>query len=173
MHIYTIMGDLTHMGKFSRDKGKRNELKLVHSLRAEGFKAERVPLSGASAMIKHDVIFEEQNGTQHTIELKTRKCSFDFVYRIMAKFYPYSNNESAGGLFLALSDTDLVSLHYTASEAIAAKDSLHRYIEVQPLEDKKAARDLQRIINLKHLKEGADLLVIKDDHKAFIYINYR
>jgi hypothetical protein len=36
------------MGKFSRDKGSRNERKLVSMLRNHGIEAEKIPLSGAA-----------------------------------------------------------------------------------------------------------------------------
>lgn len=43
------------MGKASRDKGNRNERKIVNALRDAGIPARRVPLSGATEYAKGDV----------------------------------------------------------------------------------------------------------------------
>ena len=64
------------MGKAQRDKGYRGEYNLVKHLKAEGFDAKRIPLSGATAFQKGDVKIEE-----FIAEVKVRKNGFKQLYR--------------------------------------------------------------------------------------------
>ncbi len=63
------------MGKFSRDKGARNERKLVNMIQSHGIDAKRVPLSGAADGFKGDIIMG-----QWTIEAKLRADGFKQIY---------------------------------------------------------------------------------------------
>ena len=63
------------MGKFSRDKGARNERKLVNLIQSHGIDAKRVPLSGAADGFKGDIIMG-----QWTIEAKLRADGFKQIY---------------------------------------------------------------------------------------------
>lgn len=57
------------MGKSERRKGINAERELVHLLEDLGMKAHRVPLSGAMANYKDDIVLEDES----TIEVKRRK----------------------------------------------------------------------------------------------------
>lgn len=57
------------MGKMQRTKGINAERELVHLLEDLGIKAHRVPLSGAMANYKDDIVL----GDESTIEVKRRK----------------------------------------------------------------------------------------------------
>ena len=59
------------MGKFSRDKGMRQEYLLRDYLRKLGWTADRVPSSGAAEGFKGD-IKAEKNGRTVLFELKAR-----------------------------------------------------------------------------------------------------
>lgn len=63
------------MGKFSRDKGARNERKLVNIIQSHGIEAVRVPLSGAATGFKGDIKMG-----QWTIEAKLRAEGFKQIY---------------------------------------------------------------------------------------------
>ncbi len=57
------------MGKYERTKGINAERELVHLLEDLGVQAHRVPLSGAMANYKDDIILEDES----TVEVKRRK----------------------------------------------------------------------------------------------------
>jgi Holliday junction resolvase len=67
------------MGKASRDKGGRFERELVNTAKAHGLEAYRVPLSGAAAGFKNDIIIK-QGRTTWEIEAKKRATGFKFIY---------------------------------------------------------------------------------------------
>jgi Holliday junction resolvase len=67
------------MGKSQRDKGNRGERQLVNIFRAYGIEAKRVPLSGAAAGFKGDVIATIQ-GSELRIESKVRGNGFKQIY---------------------------------------------------------------------------------------------
>ena len=67
------------MGKFSRDKGARNERLFCQLMQAAGFEAKRVPLSGACAGFKNDVLIRTQSATLEG-EIKTRASGFTLLY---------------------------------------------------------------------------------------------
>jgi Holliday junction resolvase len=67
------------MGKASRDKGGRFERELVNTAKAHGLEAYRVPLSGAAAGFKNDIIIKQGRITWE-IEAKKRATGFKFIY---------------------------------------------------------------------------------------------
>lgn len=68
------------MGKFSRDKGARNERELVNLLRERGIHAERVPLSGAAHGSFSGDIIATLGGRLQRIECKVRADGFKQIY---------------------------------------------------------------------------------------------
>ena len=68
------------MGKFSRDKGARNERALVEFFKKNFIDAVRVPLSGAARGFKADLIVTKEDSTQVKIEVKTRAREFTRIY---------------------------------------------------------------------------------------------
>lgn len=63
------------MGKAQRDKGNRVERSIVNLFRENGFKALRVPLSGAAQGFKGDIVLEDK----YQCECKARKSGGGFV----------------------------------------------------------------------------------------------
>ena len=63
------------MGKFSKDKGARVERAIVNKLNAKGIAAKRVPLSGAMANYKNDVVLSWLGGEVDG-EIKARADGF-------------------------------------------------------------------------------------------------
>lgn len=72
------------MGKFSRDKGAREERRIVNSLKDQSIAAERVPLSGAMGGIySGDVHFEVPALAEQewVFEAKLRANGFKQLYQ--------------------------------------------------------------------------------------------
>ena len=69
------------MGKRSRDKGARSELKIVHLLQGHGFAAEKTPLSGAVKGKFGGDISMPLLGTDRKIEVKCRADGFRELYK--------------------------------------------------------------------------------------------
>jgi Holliday junction resolvase len=68
------------MGKFSKDKGTRGERDFVVRLKREGITAKRVPLSGAMAGYKNDIILDYL-GKDIECEVKLRADGFKELYK--------------------------------------------------------------------------------------------
>lgn len=74
------------MGKFSRDKGARKEREVVNTYRSKGYKAERVPLSGAAGgSFAGDILVYANVKTvpsiqTMTVEVKHRADGFKQIY---------------------------------------------------------------------------------------------
>ena len=67
-------------GRQSRDKGSRVERAIVHALKAEGFAAARVPLSGAvGGRFSGDVVMPLM-GRDLVVEVKARADGFRELY---------------------------------------------------------------------------------------------
>jgi len=67
------------MGKYERTKGINAERELVHLLEDLGVQAHRVPLSGAMANYKDDIVLEDES----TVEVKRRKKISAFLYDLL------------------------------------------------------------------------------------------
>jgi hypothetical protein len=68
-------------GRRARDKGNRAERALVAVLRAGGFAAERVPLSGAAGGRYCGDVSVPLLGVDRTVEVKVRANGFGELYR--------------------------------------------------------------------------------------------
>lgn len=68
------------MSNPSKNKGSRFEREVVHLARARGLDAFRVPLSGAAAGFKGDVIISGNDIRSLTCECKIRKGGLSFLY---------------------------------------------------------------------------------------------
>ena len=84
------------MGKFSRDKGAREERAIVNKHKDNGFHALRIPLSGAARGFKGDVKIEGL-----TAECKERAGGFKTIYK-----------------WLSQDDTDLLTIKQTGKERL-------------------------------------------------------
>ena len=67
-------------GRRSRDKGARVERAIVHALKAGGFAAERVPLSGAAGGLYSGDIVLPLMGRDLCLEAKARADGFRELY---------------------------------------------------------------------------------------------
>jgi hypothetical protein len=69
------------MGKFSRNKGSREELALVHALQRAGLAAEKTPLSGAAGGRSAGDVSVPLLGVDRRIEVKIRADGFREIYK--------------------------------------------------------------------------------------------
>ncbi len=153
------------MGKFSREKGRRNELVLRDELRGQGWSAERVPLSGASACLKGDIIASKDE-ERVTLELKTRKGGYyDSLYRLHA----FLQTLPTDGIEVA--DT-CIATHDTLDAAISREDMTFEHIATHVAKFAPHIRAIGRIWRMRELLGKADILVFRADHKAHVYVRY-
>ena len=68
------------MGKAQRAKGYRGEAGVVNAAKEQGLDSWRVPLSGAMAKYKGDVVIMDGEDTHRVIEVKWRANGFKQIY---------------------------------------------------------------------------------------------
>jgi hypothetical protein len=149
-------------GKFSRSKGIRNELKLRDEFRKLGYESRRIPLSGASEGFKGDVLFAKE-GVTLVAELKTRQKSFTALYAYLLKYC-----KDTEGLILGECPVtaNLAVMSYNLGQVLNYESGF------QCSKDKDCVRAIRKLNTLKKVVGHADILVVKDDRKPFIYIRY-
>lgn len=157
------------MSKFSRDKGKRAEYSLRDFLRLQGWKADRVPSSGAAQGFPGD-IKAEKNGKTVLFELKARKDLFKNIYALYEENCKLSQDD-----VLALAVPGARNLCVTISSSLHAVydgADYHTLMTTHPLY-KKYKRTFGKIENLEKLLGQAEILVIKDDRRPFLFFRYQ
>lgn len=146
------------MGKASRDKGKRGEYAVRDALRAAGFQAERVPLSGAFA--KYEIgegknyagdVRATRDGREWLFEVKVRKNSFKSIYDL-----------GFGDFHVA---DRVVSIWGLPNQVMFFENR-----ETKPFPG--TSITVRRLFGFRSLLKGADVLVIKDDRKPLLWIRY-
>lgn len=157
------------MGKMQRRKGTRGEYLFRDIVRSFGYVADRVPLSGSAQGFPGDVRFSKE-GKTFTAEIKLRKNNFQRIYTLYDKFKNLD--------YLALSiEGNLIGMSYDFPVAMAITGAMSItgcYLPPEEFEGwKPYVRTFSKILNLKKLLGGCDVLAIKDDHRPFLYIRYR
>lgn len=148
------------MGKFSRDKGCREERALVQHLVELGYAdVKRVPLSGAARGFKFDVL-GTRDGKEQSFELKTKADGFRWLYDFLARTGLY--RFSFGSVCVSLGDNP------KEVEKTGGFDQTFRLLP----EDHPEAKCIRRILKLQDLKKGADFLVVKSNNRKRIYVKY-
>lgn len=151
-------------GKFSRNKGRREEQQLVLALAKWGYKAERI-LRQYQAAGQADVKTLEP--AQYTFEMKARQGSFKTIYDLY-----YSQRDEKGILSLVYgSKGTAVAMSSDFPSLLSIPDHSFRDLSNPPA-DKKILKVFARILKLQELKQAADFLVIKDNNKVRLYIKY-
>lgn len=139
-------------GSYSRSKGRRSEYGLRDHIRALGYAVDRVPLSGASQGFKGDLRVVK-DGITTFVEAKSRANSFKTLYDNISRFTQ--------------------ALYINGQAVRVGEDFNSMLIEpkghftVVPLD-----RYTKRIVNLKKLLGGCDILAVKDDRQPWIFIRY-
>lgn len=143
------------MGKASRDKGSRNERLLVHTMHNLGLKAYRVPLSGAMAHYKADVIVDT-GVHQFKIEVKSRKCSFTKIYTLLGN--EIAHRFECDGICVYITKDFFSAITVLSEGGVYKKETGKLY---------------SRIAKMRELLGEAEILAIKDDRRPFMYIVFR
>lgn len=150
------------MGKYSRDKGKRGEYQARDALRADGFLADRVPSSGAAQGFKGDIKFS-RNGVTMLAEVKVRAGqSFKHVYQLFAD----TSQNGLTSVYHARDTQDLTCIDIADKmSTLLASDGYYN-----PLPGHKG---IKQALKLQEMLKEADVLIIKNDRKPFLYLRYK
>lgn len=153
------------MGLRSRNKGKRAEYDLRDHLRSLGFKdAQRVPLSGASAGYKGDVMFTVDD-REVLGEIKARKDEFGSIYALL-------DTHCKGLASIIGIDGHSAIISYSFHDlGFCVRNSVieHRVYSDLPKEYAKAGK---KLINAKKWVQQSHFLILKNDRKPFLFIRY-
>ena len=98
------------MGKPSRDKGQREERKIVHQFQEAGIAAERVPLSGsAGGSFAGDVTIPVA-GEDRVFEAKIRADGFRTIYEWLGANYGLFIRSDRNPSLVVLRTSDFIAL---------------------------------------------------------------
>lgn len=95
------------MAKLSRDKGARFERSVVASFEARGIEAQKVPLSGATAFAKNDVLLPRHG---KSLECKKRAKLPAYLYAWLAGADAVVMAEDRGSMLVVLTMDEYCSL---------------------------------------------------------------
>lgn len=140
------------MGKFSRDKGKRNEYLVRDIFREHGWEADRVPSSGAAEGFKGDIRVRPPWGIppmSQLVEVKARKRAFTKVYEVLA-----ARPDGVCG-------SDVTGTRFYISPAPPS--------QYQKYSEFKIDLDLSKLVAFMG---PCDILVLKDDHRPPIFLMF-
>lgn len=157
-------------GRASRQKGMRAEYGLRNTLRLLGWEAHRVPSSGAAEGFKGDVI-GTKDGRKLVFEVKNYADSFEKIYQL------YEQNTKAKQddllTFVAPHEDRLCVRISTSLHAVLNADvTCFEFADRNPLYTK-FKRTYEKLMRMQRLLKGADILVIKQNHKPLLYIRYQ
>lgn len=150
-------------GKYSRDKGARNERALVEYFTKLGYPARRIPLSGAMEGFKGDVEIDLPMQKVHG-ELKSRKNVFGAVYGLLDGLFKGKAgivSDGQSSILLSYHFDDLGFNYGTLDTPI-----YHKF------NDKAWDKLVHKIAGFRKWLGGSAFLVIKDDYKRFIFIRF-
>lgn len=140
------------MGKSSRDKGNRAERDLVKFLKEKGWEALRVPLSGAAAGFKGDLHVVTPNGVRLVLELKARRDEYNQIYAVIG---------------------DYAAFYETAEQCVMASLNVNDVLSGERSYNQTALTPTHRkLLRMRDLLQGADILVLKGDRKPFMFVRY-
>ena len=155
------------MGKPSRDKGKRLEYSLRDHLREAGYKADRVPMSGAAQGFKGDIKFSK-DGKTYLAELKGRKDEYKRIYAL------FDNLADKGEItFTHRLATDraplLIHVADHVDKVLAGRSLVYQgHLQGDPT----WGRTTKKVAGMLKLVKDCDILVLKCDYKPFLFVRY-
>lgn len=156
-------------GKFSREKGRRNEQQLVLYLASRHYTAERV-LRQYQASGLPDVIATKA-GRSYSFEMKARKDSFKRIYEL---YYRMRDPDKA--IRFTIGPLGPMVAMSTELESIVDEENNNKtFREVVLDATGPGLKDLKvyiRIAGLVSLKQTADFLVIKDNCQPRIFMRF-
>jgi hypothetical protein len=151
-------------GRASRDKGARGERNLKAELLRLGWHdVYRVPLSGAAQGFKSDVLARPPGlGQEWSFELKCRRAGFESIYTFLFMY--------GGSCAFSLADGTCIRVSYYPDNMIGSSEVLYLSSDKFPEADQSAIR---KIVSCRKWLGEADVLVLKQDRKPWIFIRYR
>lgn len=155
-------------GRASRQKGLRGEYGLRDYLRKQGYKADRVPSSGAAQGFPGD-IRAVKDGKETLFEMKLRKASFKSFYELISVL------KSQGTDRLGVTVPGLTKQCVDISGSLGGvydTDGIYELVEKHPLYER-FKRLFKRLNTLEKLIGKADILVLRDDRQPFVFLRFR
>lgn len=156
-------------GRFSRNKGRRTEYELRDHLRRLGYKADRVPSSGAAQGFKGD-IHASKEGKTYIFEVKNYADKFNSIY-VLYEAAIRSMKEDVVGFAFPFEKHVLVSLSSSLESAIEGPIVYESYKQHKLYEGHKRAFEM--LGKMQRLLKESDILVIRTNRKPFLFIIYR
>lgn len=158
------MPDYAKIGRFSRNKGRREEQQLVLYLAKLGYQAERI-LRQYLTPGEADVRAVKGDKT-YTFELKSRRDSYKRLYTL------YETEKDADGLlcFVLSADGTAVAISTDFESVANYKGPFRNLIAFPPKPIQ--LKDFFRFVKLNELRQSADYLVIKNNNKKRLFIRY-
>lgn len=105
------------MGKASRDKGGREERRIVHQFQEAGIACERIPLSGAAGGSFCGDVTLPVCGTDKKFEAKVRADGFRQLYAWLGANYGLFVRSDRNPSLVVLRTNDFIELIKRADEA--------------------------------------------------------
>lgn len=154
-------------GKFSREKGRRNEQQLVLYLAKLGFKAERILRQYQEA--GQPDVKATKDGNTITFEMKARRESYKSIYSL----YESDKDERGDLCFTDKQFGTCVAMNRDLRE-LFKPSSEFRFINLEmfPPVPIKNLKVYNRIIGLKEIKQTADYLCIKDNNQYRLFLRF-
>lgn len=157
-------------GRFSRQKGKRNEYALRDYLRRMGYQADRVPSSGAAQGFKGD-IRGVKDGKTTLFELKARRDSYGTFYALIDAI------RATGTDRIGVTVPGLKKQCVDISGSLGGiydvdPHGIYEFAQNSPFYEKHK-RAFQRLAVMEELLGDSDILVVKDDRKPYIFFRFR
>ena len=156
-------------GSKNREKGKRMEYKLRDHFRSEGYKAHRVPSSGAAQGFPGDVMFTDEDDRKRLAELKSRAKGFEVLYDYFYSFVD-SGTIRATSLDTIRIEYDIGTYGGTVTMAFRAKRLFGSAATIIARPDVKVTR---KLLALEHWAEKVDTLVLHTNREPFLFLRYK
>lgn len=141
-------------GLKSRNKGCRNEYLARDHIRAQGYKVDRIPASGASQGFKGDLRVMTESGTL-IVEVKSRKKYFECLHEA----------NLIGPVNLTL--TTQVRVGNSLADVVEPIPAAHIRVTLLP-----TPQQLRKLERCAEMLGPADILMVKDDRRPWIYMRF-
>jgi Archaeal holliday junction resolvase (hjc) len=159
----------TRRAKAARRRGKRGEYGLRNYLRSLGWIADRVPTSGAAQGFKGDVV--ATRGSRKLIfECKNHSKKYAGFWTLIDDCQRSLHDDL---LSVAVPQGSKICVDISTSlDAVFDSDSVYTVTSKHPLYEKHK-RTFDRLETLSKLLGEADILVLKDNHRPFLFFRFR
>lgn len=140
-----------------RTKGARNERLARDLFRDLGWSSERIPCSGAVHWLKGDITLSKGD-IKLVAEVKSRGDEYKRIYGLLDK--------TKTKIVRLAYEENLVTLSYNFRD-LGFEDKQEMLFDHTP-----KSQTVKKIIGMKALLKTADFLMVRNNHRPFIYIRY-